>query len=322
METFTDYTVVTLASFLAPHDMLSLALTCQRFGGKHGTTTSRSRRLAARESNKRRIREVRQRTETISLMEVAARTVLHMKWSDEEEKALPRRGDESWLGVYQEFLELFRLPLQFDKLVGGSIDYVDSTDKTKVNTKVGVQSTFNTVICNNIMRAGKHTVSFQVTDKDGVSCGIMRPTTNDITSLKKCHPANGDLSMFSLKDYDIIHSNNVDCCLLNTWMGNGLIRERWKKWEYSELMAMGEEQREQAERQHLCQAFHWEGMERTQATNFKIGLVLDLDEGTLDVYKNDRRLGTMRSGLVGEYCWVVTLINSYQDKKVSVTIGR
>ena len=58
METFTDDTVVALASFLAPHDMLSLALTCKRFGAKHGTTTSRSRRLAAREANKSRgIRE-------------------------------------------------------------------------------------------------------------------------------------------------------------------------------------------------------------------------------------------------------------------------
>ena len=46
----------------------------------------------------------RQRTESISLMEVAARTVLHNKWTDEEKKALPRRGDESWIGLYQEFL--------------------------------------------------------------------------------------------------------------------------------------------------------------------------------------------------------------------------
>ena len=33
-------------------------------------------------------------------MEVAARTVLHAKWTDEEKKALPRRGDESWIGIY------------------------------------------------------------------------------------------------------------------------------------------------------------------------------------------------------------------------------
>jgi len=48
METFTDDTVVALATFLSPPDMLSLALTCKRFGDKHGATTSRSRRMAAR----------------------------------------------------------------------------------------------------------------------------------------------------------------------------------------------------------------------------------------------------------------------------------
>ena len=70
MEIFTDDTVVALTSFLAPRDMLSLALSCKRFGDKHGTASKQS---VGREE---RIREVRQRTETLSLMEVAARTVL------------------------------------------------------------------------------------------------------------------------------------------------------------------------------------------------------------------------------------------------------
>ena len=108
METFTDDTVVALASFLSPHDMLSLSLSCKRFGDKHGTDKKRS---AARDEG---TREVRQRTESISLMEVAARTVLHAKWRDDERNALPRRGDESWIGLYQEYLRLFHLPLQFD----------------------------------------------------------------------------------------------------------------------------------------------------------------------------------------------------------------
>jgi hypothetical protein len=100
METFTDGTVVALASFLSPHDMLSLALTCKRFGDKHGADTKRS---AAREESS--MRNVRQRTASISLMEVAARTVLSAK--------LPRREDESWIGLYQECLKVFHCPLQF-----------------------------------------------------------------------------------------------------------------------------------------------------------------------------------------------------------------
>ena len=42
METFTDDIVVALASFLSPHDMLSLALSCKRFGDKNGTDKKQS----------------------------------------------------------------------------------------------------------------------------------------------------------------------------------------------------------------------------------------------------------------------------------------
>ena len=182
-ETFTDDTVVALASFLSPHDMLSLALTCKRFGDKHGTDKKRS---ATRGES---TREVKQKTESLSLMEVAARTVLQTKWTDGEKNALPRHENESWIGIYQEFLKLFRTPLQFDKLVG--YNYDEDTDKTKVSTILDSWSDV-TAICSNIMRSGKHSVSFQVTDNDpetngGIACGIMRPTTKDITSLDRCN---------------------------------------------------------------------------------------------------------------------------------------
>ncbi|EJK76983.1 hypothetical protein THAOC_01217 [Thalassiosira oceanica] len=38
-----------------------------------------------------------------------------------------------------------------------------------------------------------------------------------------------------------------------------------------------------------------------------VGLLLDLNAGTLTVYKNSHRLGVMMRGLTGEYCWMVTL---------------
>jgi len=281
MKTFTDDTVVALASFLSPHDMLSLALSCKRFGDKHGLGGKRS---AARGES---TREVKQRIETISLMEIAARTVLYNKWTEEEENALPRRGDESWIGIYNEFLVVFRLPLQFDKLVGECVEYVDNSDKTKVCSIRGDRLLSSTAICSNIMRAGKHSVSFDFTnDGDRRSygiCGIMRPTTKDITTLtRSCNPLIRDLSSVSLKDYAMLHSNNVDCCLISTSMGIGMIRRQWKKWERSELMAMDEEQRLRASMQNNYQPFEWEGMEETEEVLFRIGMVLDLDAGTLD----------------------------------------
>ena len=40
----------------------------------------------------------------------------------------------------------------------------------------------------------------------------------------------------------------------------------------------------------------------------RIGLLLDLDQGSMTVYKNDERLGVMAAtGLSGEYCWAVLL---------------
>jgi len=63
------------------------------------------------------------------------------------------------------------------------------------------------------MRAGKHQVSFQVnhggdSPNYAVTCGIMRPTTKDISfinisGLDSCNPASDDLSRFSLKDYEM-----------------------------------------------------------------------------------------------------------------------
>jgi len=48
---------------------------------------------------------------------------------------------------------------------------------------------------------------------------------------------------------------------------------------------MDEGQRWQAVEQNKCVQLDWEGMEEIEETSFKIGFVLDLDEGTLDVYK-------------------------------------
>jgi hypothetical protein len=39
----------------------------------------------------------------------------------------------------------------------------------------------------------------------------------------------------------------------------------------------------------------------------RVGLLLDLDQGSMTVYKNDERLGVMATSLSGEYSWAVTL---------------
>ena len=49
-----------------------------------------------------------------------------------------------------------------------------------------------------------------------------------------------------------------------------------------------------------------------------VGMLLDLDEGTLSVYKNRRRLGVMMSGLTGEYVWVVSSTASIRRAPIPV----
>ncbi|KAL7532412.1 hypothetical protein ACHAXR_005295 [Thalassiosira sp. AJA248-18] len=52
---------------------------------------------------------------------------------------------------------------------------------------------------------------------------------------------------------------------------------------------------------------NWEGMEMVgddEAAGTRIGLLLDFDNGTLAVYKNDRRF-RVKGGLSGEWQWYV-----------------
>jgi hypothetical protein len=48
----------------------------------------------------------------------------------------------------------------------------------------------------------------------------------------------------------------------------------------------------------------------------RIGMLLDLDQGTMTVYKNDERLGVMATGLSGEYSWAVAMWNRGNSARI------
>ena len=60
----------------------------------------------------------------------------------------------------------------------------------------------------------------------------------------------------------------------------------------------------------------WEGMQHAREDGDRIGLLLDLDQGTMTVYKNDERLGVMATGLSGEYSWAVTLYKQDSSARI------
>jgi hypothetical protein len=52
---------------------------------------------------------------------------------------------------------------------------------------------------------------------------------------------------------------------------------------------------------------NWEGRQGAREDGDRIGMLLDLDQGSMTVYKNDERLGVMATGLSGSYSWAVSL---------------
>ena len=60
---------------------------------------------------------------------------------------------------------------------------------------------------------------------------------------------------------------------------------------------------------------HW-GNSTEAVDGDRFGLLLDLQAGSLIVFKNDKRLGMMAAGLEGSYCWATVLY----DKGAAVTI--
>jgi hypothetical protein len=60
----------------------------------------------------------------------------------------------------------------------------------------------------------------------------------------------------------------------------------------------------------------WEGRQNAREEGDRIGMVLDLDQGSMTVYKNDERLGVMATGLSGEYSWAVTLYKQDSSARI------
>ena len=50
----------------------------------------------------------------------------------------------------------------------------------------------------------------------------------------------------------------------------------------------------------------WEGGQNAKQGD-RIGMLLDLDQGSMTIYKNDEWLGVMATGLSGEYSWAVSM---------------
>ena len=260
-------TLSKIVPFLPSIDLLSLALTCKRFGISDDEKQS-----------------VIKKTVNVLVKGIS---------TEDQLAALPYYDGESSLADYH-YLQLLREPLAFDQLVGAA--YVNEEDKTCVrHTDDYVQrdSTWKTAFSNNILRSGKHFATFQ-TERDGLSLiggmfavGVMRPGQANQNASGGPDGKKFFQNFSRRMGHMECNNNNVHCCMYYSYSGKCCI----SNWEDSDRDLMGNT---------------WDGMEAT-ASGVELGMLLDLDEGTLSVYKNGRKLGVMKRGLAGPYCWVASL---------------
>jgi len=268
-----------IASFVGTsRELLNLALTCKPFGWQQPTTGLEW-----------------------SLAEEVAREVVCSGRNDIEGARITlssyARSTTTWLSVLRESED----PLKFDTLLGDGINYTSDGRTSICRTQTGDSITINTgtaVARNYIMESGTHYAEFEITA--GIPyIGIVRPLPN----LDPDRFSNEKYTSFVREMYGDFSSTinkwgtgNVHLCQYYSKDGSKL----WTDWERDIWDEMSDSD--------------WEGMEGC-STGDTIGMLLNLHKGTLSVYVNNRRLGVMKDGLSGSYCWYATL-----TKGTSVTI--
>ena len=235
-----------------------------------------------------------------SLANEAARRIFASAAAQYDLNALPQYDDESDIAWLHE-LFLLREQLEFGQLIGKHIKYTSADSKSKVSTKVYC---CNSAMSNLVMRRGGHYAIFNVSkeaDDFNIDVGIIRP----LPGWGKKELDNFDPSLVESGDdvsQDLLAerterwgTSDAHCCSYNCDGGDCY----WSDWS-----------------NRHCE--EWDGMEGLDEVE-TFGLLLDLNEGTLTLYKNGRRLGVMKSGLIGEYCWYTTI--GFHGSTVSIERG-
>ena len=201
-----------------------------------------------------------------------------------------------------------RLPLRFDELVGNGFGPQTHPASVTCTGRDG----FSTAMSGHVMRGGRHFVEFTVTINEENACinlGVIRPVslTNGIDLEAdwggQVYPMNFS-SSFKPAVSEKLRSqrtakwgdSNGHCCTY--YCSNG--RCYWTDWGNITVIS------------------DWQGREGLGESG-TVGLLLDLNEGTLSVFKNGRRLGVMKDGLGGEYVWFVSV---HSACTISISKGR
>ena len=229
-------------------------------------------------------------------------------------------GEDEDLPALQE-LNYLRSPIEFTDLLGNRIGYVGGDKACVYSSNPNIlhspyyinmsfmdggdmdwEGTEQTAICGNyVMRSGKHYAKFTISTCDPIvvfryvycRIGIMRPissTWKEDAEWPMFSPLHTPwFNDFLVEKTDEWGDSNVHCCLYYDFEGTC----EWSNWTPHSTNGKHQER--------------WDGMRGFDIYDGELGLLLDLDEGTLSVYKDGTRLGVMKEGLSGEYTWVAEM---------------
>ena len=219
-------------------------------------------------------------TLTLSLVEEVARQEVCSRATAAEMDSLPQylSGTTTWMSILHRF-EHF---LVFDVLLGSGIRHRNGNKATVY----GLHYLCTALSSSYVMRTGSHFAEFEIINGSPY-IGIVRPMPNLDAA---AYAGKSFFSFFRRALYpDFVAQRlghwgdgSVNACKYDC--GDGLMT--WADWDGEDIGWEG-----------------WNGMEESVSGD-TIGLLLNLDDGTLTVYyKNNRRLGVMKDGLSGPYCW-------------------
>ena len=242
-----------------------------------------------------------------SLVNETAHQRFRQSATDEERGSLPKYDGESDICFYRA-LGLLRQPLRFDELVGNG--FRPQENPASISCTGG--GNCSTAMSGHAMRGGRHFVEFLIASTSRmplVFLGVIRPVSlTDGIDLEDDWGGHVNPMLVSSNYKSAVaeklrsHRTSkwggsiVQCCTY--YCGNGHCN--WTDWNNDEI------------------TFGWQGSEGLEESG-TIGLLLDLAEGTLSVFNNGRRLGVMKDGLDGEYCWFIT---DYSGCTISMSKGR
>ena len=249
-----------------------------------------------------------------SLVNEAAHQQFQKSATDEERSCLPKSDGESDIGLYRA-LDLLRKPLRFDELVGNGFGTPEN-QASVTSAGRGFSTAMSNAMSGHAMRGGRHFVEFSIASSSSmplVFLGVIRPVSltdgidleadwNEqvnpvaVSSRYKSPQAKKLAEKLRSQRTAKWKDSNVHCCTYYCADGDCC----WTDWnnvqDYSD----------------------WQGSQGLGGSG-RIGLLLDLTEGTLSVFNNGRRLGVMKDGLGGEYVWFVSF---WKACAISMSKGR